>query len=563
MRAVVLSLLCPSLCLALEPLEQAEGLLKLDAPRLALEAFEAGVIKNQAETRTYLLALARTGQRQTLWREWDLAVERFPELADDHLLLEDICWCVLAESRGAAQPMARAAALVGAVTTRDVLAVDYVLSGLQDSNLIVRALSAELAAQLGDQVLRRRLLDLLPSESSTQVRLAMLRSIGMLGERAALHTLERCVQEASGGFEEQAMAAQSLATIAEELSEQQLHALVSSRRTALRLLACFLVDVLDQEALSSQIEPLLSDHHPWVRASAVIALSHLQPADETRVSQWLEMLDEGHGAVVCSAGRALIQLGHPEGGRRLLERIDSGTVDQQREAAIALASSGEGGVRWMEQAFDAAADTTARMNLAMGLIHQRAHSQTHVNYLAQQVAAGQARRQWRPAWGQKWIDDQPPLSREGLEASVMTDQMLRLEVFSVLCTVAPEAMMPELERFLTRQQWGISGTAATVLLQEGMESVVEVVEQLADSTEPRVRLQAALILAFWGRDSQALNRLMQEYPSAPRPIKEFILGSLGRMGEKETLPFLREQLRSPHQLLRVMAAAAAIEVINS
>ena len=116
--------------------------------------------------------------------------------------------------------------------------------------------------------------------------------------------------------------------------------------------------------------------------------------------------------------------------------------------------------------------------------------------------------------------------------------------------------------FLQKKNWGVTGISAAVLLTECDESPVDLVKSLLTHPQYKVRIQAALILALWGRDAEAIAVLAQAYPTANRDLKERILEGLGRIGDRSSIPFLTDCLNEPYPSLRVIAACALMQCLN-
>jgi HEAT repeat protein len=114
---------------------------------------------------------------------------------------------------------------------------------------------------------------------------------------------------------------------------------------------------------------------------------------------------------------------------------------------------------------------------------------------------------------------------------------------------------------LRRQEWGITGAAALTLLQEGDESSLQLVQTLLTDPDEKVRVQAALILALFGKDPAALQVLMQSYAGAHKELKIHILEALGAVGDLSSASFLLDLLKEPFQMTRVVAASALIQCI--
>jgi len=119
-----------------------------------------------------------------------------------------------------------------------------------------------------------------------------------------------------------------------------------------------------------------------------------------------------------------------------------------------------------------------------------------------------------------------------------------------------------LKGFLQRKSWGITGAAAATLLQEGDETMLDLVRSLVQDPDPNVRLQACLVLAMLGRDDAVLADLQKNYAGSEHERKLHILEALGRIGKDESFSFFLGVLQEPFQILRVAAASGLIQGLN-
>jgi HEAT repeat protein len=141
------------------------------------------------------------------------------------------------------------------------------------------------------------------------------------------------------------------------------------------------------------------------------------------------------------------------------------------------------------------------------------------------------------------------------------NQLARLEILNVLAVMKYPHAQSAIRTFLKEKAWGITGMASVVLLTEGDEAAIELVRELLNDPDQKIRVQAALVLSLWGEGEEAISILKEAYPTADRDMKERILESFGRIGAKSSLPFLTEKLQEPYQSLRIIAAAALLQCL--
>ena len=144
----------------------------------------------------------------------------------------------------------------------------------------------------------------------------------------------------------------------------------------------------------------------------------------------------------------------------------------------------------------------------------------------------------------------------------MQDQIARLEVLNALAIMKYPQAQAALKQFLKEQNWEVKGLASTVLLGEGDDEVLDMMRTLLGDADPKVHMQAALVLSLWGKDEAAIAVLQAGYPKVDRDTKERILEGLGRIGSPTTIPFLMQIMPEAPQSLRIIAACALIQCIN-
>jgi HEAT repeat protein len=201
------------------------------------------------------------------------------------------------------------------------------------------------------------------------------------------------------------------------------------------------------------------------------------------------------------------------------------------------------------------------MNLAFGLLGQRIETEAACSALFEGLT--EEKKRWM------WIEDEfHTLAPSKLKYDETipnypeeVNQLVRLEVLSVLAIFKYPKAQEAIKRFLQERTWGVSGLASALLLTEGDESSIELVQELLKDPQPKVRIQAALILALWGEGENALSVLQEAYATADRDLKERILEGVGRIGSLNSIAFLVEKLGEPYQNLRVIAASALLQCL--
>ena len=368
--------------------------------------------------------------------------------------------------------------------------------------------------------------------------------------------------------EEKGTAIIALAGMYETISLQELSQLIQSDRSGLRQLAAELVAHLEFHEGIDLLLPLLSDGSPYVRISTMKTLGFLEARTlqgKATVDCIQDNLKDSHPEVAIMAGWLATLLGDKRGKDVLKEWIEQSRLEPKRLASAALAATGVIGADLAFQKMEKETDLYTKVNLALGLIGQRKEVKSSSEVLFQALEEGKKELwMWEFSGNGVFRTLSPSKVRHREEMPKypqMTDQLVKLELLSVLSIVKYPQALEAVKGFLKTQAWGVSGTAAATLLQEGEESSLDIVRELLEDPDEKLRIQAALILALVGGDPSAARVLIEAYPRVDREMKMHILEALGHIGDPSSIPFLVELFKEPFQGLRIVAASALIQCL--
>ncbi len=475
----------------------------------------------------------------------------------DRKLLELLGWGVLKKSDFSLQQFVRISSLIGIALTRDAKAIPILLSSLRSSSALFRTLAIRLSANYRDEPLRDELLRLLKEEKVWHVRLEVIKAVGQTGILAAKEQLKEIIGNRKTLAEEKSGALIALASMYETIEDSELKALVKSDRAGLRQLACEVISVLDLGDKVRFILPLLKDASPDVRISALTTLG----LSKTKT---IACLDDTNPPVAITAGWLSILQDDKRGEEVLKHWILGDNPEYRRMASAALSKTGKHGAKLAWKMLKTSEDPYVRVNLAMGLIGIREHIEKSCTAL--HAALQDPGSKWM------WEHENHFLFRSLAPSKVVhidqipnypaiVDQMTRLELLSLLSVMRYPKALDAVKDFLKNSAWGVSGTAAVTLLQEGDELAFDAVKELLCDKDEKIRIQAALILALVGNEPKAVQVLQEAYTKADREIKIHILEALGHIGDPASIPFLVDVLGEPFQVLRVVAASALIQCL--
>lgn len=507
-------------------------------------------------------ALCERGDEVEALQQWQKTIALFSEEKEDRQLLELLSWGVLTKGESSSQFVVRANALIGAALTNDAKAIPLLIAEMRQTNAMLRAIAVKLCSHFGDAPLQDELKRLLKEEHTWYVRLEVIQAIGTLHITEVRSQLKEIVANPKTLAEEKAVAMSSLVSMYDCIDPEELRALIRSDRAGLRELACEIISYLSLQGQALELLPLLKDSSPDVRASALNTFGLLQIP---LVDSVHPLFEDSAPAVAITAGwLALIQ--GEKAGEEVLEKWIEGEVPEfRRMASAALSITGKKGVPLSYKLLRKSKDPYVRVNLSLGLIGQRAYTSLACETLYE-VFSSNTQTLWM------WQTQGNPLFRSLAPSKVrhtdqiphypvVVDQMVKLELLSVLSVMRYPKALDAVKGLLQTQTWGVTGVAAATLLEEGDEEALALVRQLLNDSDEKIRIQAALMLAILGGERAAVKVLQEAYFSVDREMKVYILEALAHIGDPQSIPFLLDLLKEPFQVLRVVAASALIQCL--
>ncbi|MFZ0565659.1 MAG: HEAT repeat domain-containing protein [Chlamydiales bacterium] len=514
-----------------------------------------------------LKSLAASGEDRELMRLWDQFHEAFPERAYKQQLLEDMCWGILNRGKKARSLSPQLISIIGAALTQDIRAVHFLREAMNHSNALIRSVAVQLAAMYGDQPLVEEIVRLFSTEKVLEVRLEVIRAIGKLKVHTLLPELIYIVGDSKRGSKEQLASIQAIVNMRESVGREELEMLVASKRSGMRQLASEVIAYCRLENSADLLMELVEDTHPEVKASALRTLGLLRISSfegKSIVSYVRPLALHSLDAQVGVTAGWVWLLNEPdtaeEGFKRWLEHSDE-TV--RTLAAAAIASAGSYGVELAQKTIEKKTDPYVQANLALGLIGQRESCDVACQILA--ACLKENHEKWMMA-------DEGPFSV--LKSSTLShnpaipnfpdvvDQTVRLELLNLLAILEYPGAQESIKAFLKQREWRVTQLAAETLLGEGDEAAVDLVRELLSDPDKKIRCEAALILAIWGRDASAIPILLEAYPKADRQLKIKIMEALGEIGDKKSIPFLVQCLKEPSLTLRMISASVLLQTLN-
>lgn len=515
----------------------------------------------------YIEALSASGQETLALQSWHQLSTKYPDLAQDRNLLENLAWGVLKKGLNSTQYGVRLASLIGSFLTNDVRALPILKKMMQDSNAVVRSVAVQMASQYRDAPLQDEISRMMKEEKVWVVKLEVIKAAGILRMKSLAPTLKTLIQSENTTYEERQRAIEALCNIYEEISFDEWITLSHSSRAGMRHFACNIAAHFQMDEAKEEVLRLFSDSHPDVRIAAINAygLYFREGIDPEKAKEKLEtaLQDTSAEVAITAAWASLISgLNSEETFQKWLQSPYS---EHRRLAAAALSASGSFGRKLSSKVLKESEDPYVRANLAVGLLGQREDVLESSNEIYTFLET--EKRMWM------WDTRPNPLFQTLSPSQVRhvdhipnypeaIDQMTRLNLLSLLALVEHPKALDAVKSFLKKKSWGITGVAAATLLQEGDENSLEVVRALLEDQDPNIRLQACFVLSSLGRDETVIDELQKAYASSDHEKKLHILEAMGRICKIESIHFLVGAFHEPFPILRVAAAAALIQSIH-
>lgn len=538
-----------------------------DTPSSIVEARRA-VLQHPETSLAYevmIQALARGNEHTELLEFWEQFHEKFPEEAMSNRVLEEVCWSILRQAKQAHTLSSRLIGVIGAAMTQDAYGIDFLVGGMQDSNAHIRSVAVQLSSLLKDAPLQDEIVRLLKSEKRREVKIEVIKAVGALKLKYLYSDLIEIVEDKRSSALERAAAVSAILEISDRLERPSLERLALDRRAGLRLLACESIMKFEMHEYADLLFRLINDSSPQVAAAALraVGLLRIEGHGGHSVVDFVKPLANTLDSTVgITASWVLLLHDKKLGEAAFAHWIFHEKPEVRCFAAAAIAASGSYGVHSAMMFLDKTTDRYVRANLAMCLIGQRVNTELSCSVLDELLSDS----------NEKWMKREgifPALQRSDLSHRPgitnypeVVNQTVRLEMLNLLAILDYPGAHDAIHKFLKERRYGVTGLAAETLLGEGDESAILHVREILDDDDKEIRLDAALVLATWGRDPSAIPILLEVYPKADRMLKIKILESLGRIGDRSTLPFLIERLKEPSQNIRIIAASVLIQTLN-
>ncbi len=536
----------------------------IDDPLAAKKEIESALAIYPEKTALkdlYVTALARLGDTKKALEEYRL----LPSQND--ALLEEIAWSELEKAHRSSQYAIRLHAMIGAYFANDRKSVALLLQGMDDSNAILRSIAIQLASNYKDGALKKKIQRKLHQESNWLVRSELIKAIGKMQIQQEAKYLQELLENPRTTFEEKHLAIQSLVQLYEGVDKKQIQQLSQSPKVELRLLACALCEYWEKKEGKKEILSLLQDPKAKVRIAAIKALVYVwKDLSKKEADDCIQpLLEDVHPAVAITACWALSLFDSPSGLDHLEEALLSSSKDRRRFASAAIQSLGAKGVVLAKKYIDQTFDPYVKVHLAAALIGQREEvpkaADALYSFFMKKTELWDYGSCSHLPFSMFHASKAPYIPQVANYPDVL-DSIAQLKLLSFLAAVQDPRAKEAMQAFLQKKAWGISSFAASLLLKEEGETANALIQDLLDSNEDALQLQAAMVLAFIGKEKRGKDVLKKAYFAQTHERKKQILDALGQVMKKQEAPFFLEALEEPFAILRVSAASALLRALQ-
>lgn len=487
----------------------------------------------------------------------------------DNDAIENICWAILFKASKSDQYVTRLTALIGVHLTHDVRAINILHKSMSDTNAIIRSVAIQLSSSYMDKLLKDKINKMFEEEKLWLVRLEVIKAIGKMKIFEKQNELKEIIASDKTTFEEKETATEALVNICENIDYNEIKTLSLSQKAGLRKLACDLASYFNIPQSKEILISLAKDPITDVRVSALnaISLNFLDDIDEKTLKDIITESAKDSNPLVAITACYIAILKKYEFGERVLKKyIYNDDVENARFASCVLARLANQCFNLKKQIIKDHSDIYVKANLSLGLLSDRQLIKESSDILFDFLKNQKEKLMWEekknplfhvlcPSYIRHI--DQIPRYPEAI------DQMTRLHILSMLVIIDDKRACEAIKDFLKEKGLGITGFASATLLREGDEEALDIVKKLLDNKDQDLRIQAALALAFLGKEETVIDTLEEAYNLVDYNMKIQILEAIGHIGCKKSIKFLIKILDEPYQNLRVVASSSLIKCINS
>ena len=521
--------------------------------------------ESSAVLSLYIRSLANDGYLKE-------ALSLLPSISSDREVreffpvLEAIGWNYLLYEEGISS-VSNIASLLGAYRTQDARCVHLLLKKLDSTNAFDRHLAVKLSMAYRDNPLKKKILSMLKEEKNYFVKLMLLEAVGSMEIKEAKEHLQQVVASSSKTPDERYVAIQSLVALSDKPEEKEVLELYRSSKTSMRELCIALITHFEMKEHLQILKDSLKDRHPKVRAKALLGLVILD-VDKTELLALLpavrSMMEKDKVEVSVIASILLASVDEEQGRKAFAANILSEDLERARFASRVSGSVGKVLHPVILDCFHKSKDHMVQANLALAMLGKDIDDFVAVKYLSRFLKEYSGKIMMKGEFAPLFvgIDESSVRHIPYIQNyPTLVDSMTRLQLLSKLSILEVDGVEESMRAFLKNRMWRVSSSAAILMLEESRLEDIDVLKKLLEDEDPEVRLQAALVLAFYGNDKSTCRVLEETYSKVDWEKRVMILEAMGVIGDRKSIPFVMEKMKKETFILQKMAAATLLQCL--
>lgn len=487
------------------------------------------------------------------------------DLKHDFSMVESLAWGGLM-SNSLLSDYSQVLSLIGSFYAQDARSTRAISESLKSRNAKVRAMAVRMCTAYRDQELIEGVQALFLSEKNFFVRLELIQAAGQLGIKALRPHLEALILDHRTSDELKAAALQAITVMEDDVSHEKIRLLIKSPKAGFRQLAASLIGSYELHRELPELFYLLDDANLDVRLQALCSLTllDLKEGEEKVIrSKLTKLAADEHPYLSMTAAILVARYDLPIALETFSKWLRVAQPRVRRFAAAAVSMCGEAISKEAYGFFEEANDVFVKANLAMGLLKQRVEVEKCSSLLHEFLKRERGLIMFEVGV-HPFVATLVPSRASHLmmpQYPEIVDEHSRLHMINLLAIVEYPEASELIKDFLSKKLWGINATASMLLLEEGDSDALDLVKSYLDDPDENLSMQAALALANFGKEVDVAAHLIGLYPKMEWEKKVQIIEALGKIGNRESIPFLIERLADPFQMNQVAAASSMIQCL--
>lgn len=481
-------------------------------------------------------------------------------------VLESVGWNYLLHEEGISS-VSNIASLLGAYRTHDARCVHLLLKKLNSSNAYDRHLAVKLSMAYRDFPLVQKITSMLKTEKNYFVKLVLIEAAGKMKIKESEGSLREMITSNSRTFEERCVAIQSLINLTDKPMKSELSSLKDSHKTSMREFCAALITHFEMYENIDILIEFLSDRHPGVRAKSLLGLLMLDIPNTVLLGikdKIYDLVKNDVLEVSQIAAIVLLSFDEEKGLQSFSKSLLGKDQKKARFASRVIGYTGPKSNTLIAEIFHASKDPIVKANLCIAMMGKEMDDFTCAKYLSEFLSSYNGKLMMKQEFAPFFVGiDESNVRHIPYIPNYpsLVDSMTRLQLLSKLSILEVDGVRESMRSFLKDRMWKVSSSAAIMMLEDSRIEDIDLLRELLKDNDPTVRLQAALVLAFYGNDKSVSHVLEETYDSVSWEKRIMILEAIGMIGNRSSIPFVIEKMKKESFILQKMSAATLLQCL--